>query len=146
MSTFFRSKDERRSLLFAAFILMYSAQPCAQQDVHDVLQKIPNFFALPIEFEVDSGASNGDASILRFMPLYSFPTYNKWKLVNLDLLTFVFPSRQRQSVPLIFQAIFKLRSINSIIHFSKKTACRSKDLIKHDSIKHVTIYIGRRVH
>ena len=80
-------KNDRFSLLFAALILMYSAQPWAQEAADDALKEIPNFFALPIELEFDSGAQNGDASILRFMPLYSFPSFNKWKLVNLDLLT-----------------------------------------------------------
>ena len=45
------------------------------------------FFALPVELDLDSGASNGDAAILRLMPLYSFPVSNKWKLVNLNLVT-----------------------------------------------------------
>jgi len=45
------------------------------------------FFALPAEVDVDSGASNGDAIILRLMPLYSIPVNSAWKLVNLDLVT-----------------------------------------------------------
>ena len=45
------------------------------------------FFALPVELDLDSGASNGDAAIFRLMPLYSFPVSDKWKLVNLNLVT-----------------------------------------------------------
>ena len=45
------------------------------------------FFALPLEIDADSGASNGDATIMRIMPLYSFPLSKQWKLVNLDLVT-----------------------------------------------------------
>jgi len=45
------------------------------------------FFALPVELDMDRGAENGDASILRIMPLYTFPVFDTWKLVNLDILT-----------------------------------------------------------
>jgi hypothetical protein len=84
----FRTKQGRLSLLFAVAIVMYPAEPRAQEAEDDALKATSNFFALPMELEFDGGATSGDASILRLMPLYSFPSFDKWKLVNLDLLTF----------------------------------------------------------
>lgn len=45
------------------------------------------FFALPTELDVDRGAANGDAGILRIVPVYSFPVGENWKLVNITALT-----------------------------------------------------------
>ena len=45
------------------------------------------YFAVPIELDLDSGADNGDASILKFAPLYKIPLGKRWSLVNLDLVT-----------------------------------------------------------
>jgi len=45
------------------------------------------FFALPVELEVDSGAANGDAYILRISPLYGSPSANNWTVIHLNLLT-----------------------------------------------------------
>jgi hypothetical protein len=42
-------------------------------------------FTLPIEMDVDHGAANGDAVILRLMPLASFPMGERWRLINLTL-------------------------------------------------------------
>jgi hypothetical protein len=47
----------------------------------------PEFFALPVEFEGDWGAANGDALLIRFLPLYKLPLSEEWELVNLDLVT-----------------------------------------------------------
>ena len=60
----------------------------AQSDSVESLRKAPGFFALPLEFDQDYGAANGNALILRIMPLYSFPLSENWKLVNLSILTF----------------------------------------------------------
>ena len=40
-------------------------------------------FSLPIEIDVDHGASNGYAIINRYLPLFAFPLGEKWKLINL---------------------------------------------------------------
>ena len=40
-------------------------------------------FSLPIEFDLDYGASNGYAIINRYLPLIAFPIGEKWKLINL---------------------------------------------------------------
>ena len=45
------------------------------------------FFALPVEIDADSGASNGDATILRIAPLYGLGSLNNLKIVHIDLLT-----------------------------------------------------------
>jgi len=66
---------------------LFAQEPPAEPP-EESLKRTEGFFALPMELEFDSGAANGDASILRFMPPYSFPSFNKWKLVHLDLLTF----------------------------------------------------------
>ena len=43
-------------------------------------------FALPMEIETDSGAANGDATLLRIMPVYATPTRENWRLIHLDLI------------------------------------------------------------
>lgn len=45
------------------------------------------YFAVPIELDLDSGADIGDASFLKFAPLYKIQLGNRWSLVNLDLVT-----------------------------------------------------------
>jgi hypothetical protein len=59
----------------------------AQEAENDSQEQTGSFFALPVELEVDSGAANGDATILRIMPLYGFPSFKNWKIINLDLVT-----------------------------------------------------------
>jgi len=43
-------------------------------------------WTLPIEAEVDLGADNGDATLLRFSPIYGYPKSDRWSLINLDLI------------------------------------------------------------
>jgi len=45
------------------------------------------YFALPMELESDFGASNGNATLLRFMPLYAYPRKTDWRLIHLSLIT-----------------------------------------------------------
>ena len=45
------------------------------------------FFALPVELDLDSCAANGDAAILRIMPVYTILVFERWRLVNLSILT-----------------------------------------------------------
>ena len=59
----------------------------AQSDTAEPARDVRGFFALPIELDMDSGAANGDANILRIMPLYTFPIFERWKLVNLTIMT-----------------------------------------------------------
>jgi len=60
----------------------------AQSESVRELREARSFFALPMELDVDRGAANGNAAILRIMPLYSFPLSDSWKLVNMTILTF----------------------------------------------------------
>lgn len=46
------------------------------------------FFALPVELDADFGAANGDATILRLMPVYTGPVFKDWKLVHMTIITF----------------------------------------------------------
>jgi hypothetical protein len=60
----------------------------AQSESVRELREARSFFALPLELDVDRGAANGNAAILRIMPLYTFPLGDNWKLVNMTILTF----------------------------------------------------------
>ena len=44
-------------------------------------------FLLPIEFDFDSGAANGDAIIVRLLPVNSLLVRDKWKLINVALIS-----------------------------------------------------------
>ena len=66
------------------------AQPqlaAGQSESAQALREARSFFALPLELDLDSGAANGNAAILRIMPLYSFSLGENWKLANLTILT-----------------------------------------------------------
>ena len=45
-------------------------------------------FTLPIEFDFDHGAANGNAVIGRFLPVVVFDLGKQWKLINLTLAAF----------------------------------------------------------
>lgn len=68
-------------------LIFVSAAALAQTEAKAPFKADRGFFALPIELDLDSGAANGDASILRILPVYTFPVFDKWKLVNLDIIT-----------------------------------------------------------
>ena len=57
-----------------------SAEPAAET-------KKDRFFALPVEIDADSGASNGDATILRIAPLYGLGSLYNMEIVHIDLIT-----------------------------------------------------------
>lgn len=59
----------------------------AQSTTTQALSKARGFFALPAEVDVDRGAADGDATIMRIMPLYTFPVFDRWKLVNLTIFS-----------------------------------------------------------
>jgi hypothetical protein len=68
------------SLLFYFGVALF-AQADTQEDPEDRA-----FFSLPMELDLDSGADNGDAAILRLTPLYKIPLTENWSLVNLEML------------------------------------------------------------
>jgi hypothetical protein len=51
------------------------------------LRSPPRSFALPTEIEHDFGADNGEATIVRLLPLYSFPLTEQLRLVNVDIIS-----------------------------------------------------------
>ena len=69
-------------------VLVTTAMPALGQDGERTgLLAPPRSFSLPMEIERDFGASNGDATIIRLMPLYSLPLGEAWRLVNLEMIT-----------------------------------------------------------
>ncbi len=69
-------------------LLLAQVQPAAgQTNSAERLRQARGFFALPLELDFDSGAKNGNANILRIMPVYTFPVFEQWKLVNLSIIT-----------------------------------------------------------
>jgi hypothetical protein len=74
--------------LLALLVLCgYSDRVPAQSESIEAIRRAPAFFALPAEVDIDRGAANGDAIILRVMPLYSFNINENWKLANLSIIT-----------------------------------------------------------
>ena len=81
----------RRASLTGVFLIvlvsLLSASAKAETEPAGGVARPRNFFALPLELDIDHGAANGDASILRIQPLYTFPVFDKWRLVHLDIIT-----------------------------------------------------------
>lgn len=71
-------------VFLAASCLSYAQQ---SESVIEELREAPSFFALPTELDHDFGAVNGDATIIRLMPLYGFTLGENWRLVNLTIIT-----------------------------------------------------------
>jgi len=68
-------------------ILGHGQATIAETEATGNNDNIRGFFALPVELDLDSGAANGNANILRIMPLYTFPVLDHWKLVHLDIIS-----------------------------------------------------------
>lgn len=82
------SCKELLTLSVILLIVFTQAQTAAAQaSSAERLGEARGFFALPVELDFDNGAANGDASILRMMPLYTFPVFDTWKLVNLTIFS-----------------------------------------------------------
>jgi len=80
-------RDLPTRVLSVALLQMTVAVAVAQESGKDVQLAPVNAFALPMEIEADSGASNGDATIIRIMPLYNIGLSKDWRVVNLNLIT-----------------------------------------------------------
>ena len=80
-----------RKILFGGLAILaflgHGQTAIAETDAALIKPNVRGFFALPLEFDFDSGAANGDATILRIMPLYTFPALDRWKLIHLDIIT-----------------------------------------------------------
>lgn len=75
-----------RSLIVLVLLAVGQAAS-AQGGSAERLGQARGFFALPVELDIDTGAANGDASILRIQPVYTFPVFHSWKVVNLTIIT-----------------------------------------------------------
>jgi len=83
-------RDTRNLLVVNAILVLLIVQvqtAAGQESAVKQLSQARGFFALPLELDFDSGAANGNANILRIMPLYTFPMTENWKLVNLSIIT-----------------------------------------------------------
>ncbi len=126
-----RNRFYRLSLLYTVIIVLHAVEIRAQESATDTQESTGNFFALPVELEVDSGANNGNASILRIMPLYGFPSFDNWQLINLDLLTIAdapggVPGRPGNPNPVPGDRVF---GISDLLHASFYTPNTSGNLV-----------------
>ena len=71
----------------ALLIVALASPALAQEPPSAGLRAPPKSFALPMEVEHDFGATNGDATYFRFLPLWSLSLSESWRLINLDLIT-----------------------------------------------------------
>ena len=74
--------------IIVAMIVATDLSVAVAEDANGDPDRKIDFFALPVEFDMDSGAENGDANILRLLPLYSIALSENARLVNLNLVTF----------------------------------------------------------
>ncbi len=82
------AKLYRRTMWIGSVCLLcFVAAATANAQTVGELRKKGKFFALPIELDVDRGAANGDAGILRIQPVFTLPINDDWKLVNLSIVT-----------------------------------------------------------
>jgi hypothetical protein len=93
-----------------------ASQAVAQDGDRAGLRMPPRSFALPMEIERDFGASDGDATIIRIMPLYSLRLNDAWRLVNLTLITLAdvpggVPGRPVNPNPVRGEAVFGLSDL-----------------------------------
>jgi hypothetical protein len=79
--------NARTFCLLAGALVLHASDLLAEETDSDSTSGTDGFFALPVELEVDSGATNGDATLLRISPLYGSPSANNWKIIHLDLLS-----------------------------------------------------------
>jgi len=80
-------------------------------------------FTLPIELDFDHGADNGRATIMRLMPLASFPLGETWRLLNLSLLIVAnapggVPGRPGNPEPEAGGRVFGLGDLTNAVFFT----------------------------
>ena len=110
---------------------MFAPEILAQESNSNAQASAASFFALPVELDADSGANNGDATILRIMPLYTLPTREDWKIMHLDLLTIAdapggVPGRPGNPNPTPGNRVF---GIGDLLHASFFTPASSGNLV-----------------
>jgi hypothetical protein len=82
-----RESGFRTLTLLAAIVVLHASDLFAEESDSESRSAADSFFSLPVELEVDSGATNGDATLLRISPLYGKPSTNNWKVIHLNMLT-----------------------------------------------------------
>lgn len=108
-------------------LLLAQIQPAAAQDSSaERLREARGFFALPLELDFDSGAANGDANILRIMPVYTFPVFEEWKLVNLSIITLADAPGGTPAFP-GDPSVGQAAGVSDLLHASFVTPNRSGD-------------------
>lgn len=80
-------------------------------------------FTFPIEADFDHGAANGNAMIMRLMPLASFPMGERWKVVNLTLAVVAdapggVPGRPGNPEPIPGPKVFGLGDLTNAVFFT----------------------------
>ena len=113
-----------RLYLLAALFLCATSGYAAEDGVDKKVRDAKRFFALPVELDFDSGADNGDASILRFAPLYGSPSKTEWKFTHINLVTFAdapggLPGQPGNPSPEPGGRVF---GISDLLHASFRTA------------------------
>jgi hypothetical protein len=106
--------------------------PCvlAQDSDSTAQTEESRFFALPVELDADSGAGNGDATILRIAPLYGLGSLYNMKIFHIDLITLAdapggVPGRPGNPNPEPGERVFGL---SDLVHASFLTANTSGKL------------------
>ena len=89
-------------------------------------QERERVFALPFEVDVDYGASNGTAIISRFLPLFSVPLGEEWRLINLTLAVVAdapggVPGRPGNPEPVPGGHVFGLGDVTDAVFFTPPT-------------------------
>ena len=110
-------------------LLLAQAQPAAAQtDSAERLREARGFFALPLELDFDSGAENGNANILRIMPVYTFPVFEQWKLVNLSIITMADAPGGTPAFP-VYVGASQTAGVSDLLHASFVTPTRSGNFV-----------------
>jgi hypothetical protein len=116
-----------RSLLrlyLIAGLFLCTTTGYAEEGRENEIRDTNRFFALPVELDFDSGADNGDASILRIAPLYGSPSKTSWKFIHIDLITIAdapggLPGQPGNPSPEPGNRVF---GISDLLHASFRTA------------------------
>lgn len=87
MATAHRQRRCLAACFLAVLLGVTMVSAIAQTKPSGSIADAGGFFALPVELDMDYGAANGDANILRIQPVYTFPVAEKWKLIHLDIIT-----------------------------------------------------------
>jgi hypothetical protein len=116
------------------FALSFVVTICLQvpaslaQETEPASQSEPSrFFALPLEIDTDSGAANGDATILRIAPLYGLGSIGALKVVHIDLVTIAdapggVPGRPGNPNPEPGERVFGISDLVHASFFTLKTS------------------------